>query len=756
MACCCCSQPCCYPQMPVVIGQPCNGGCCCRLRPPLPVPLQPPCCQSPFPTFYKPRPCCPQRCNPPPSCWCHPCLAPPPCCRPGAYNPRIPPPRTCPQPCCCQPCKVPPRCMPPPCQPCRRPCCPRPVLLPIPAYLSNSTDLNYNFKMACCACGPIPCGGIEYLGGCGIGSCCKKNCCFSRPRRVCEKLPKCFRCPPSGFPAPPLGCGSPMSCGCCTCFPPFPCEPHPCYPISCRRVPKCSEWPSCPCGRPFYRPLGPPKLCYRPLCVPPCPDCPLPRASPIPCYPRLFRNCKYCPRPRTPCYFEKPPSVVRDTFMYVMDEEANTRQRHLEREIACLKDTIWRLTSRVCVVETFLKNKYGQIVATPTISLTQSPVKVIPIVIPNSEVTVTADCETETEIVVDDPLGSTIEVTTITRDSDEGERITGESIQESNDDFSEAFGSDFQPNTCTDQNISEGGDPTFPVVAGDSDVIRIYKPELKTFVTVKAEVSERSIPSQISRDDLECHICQKKFSRQENVQRHMLLHRAAQFTCEECGRGFNHQGNLNTHKLRHERMNRRRIEAEERIKKLQQKPQTDLENRKFPCSFCEKRFYTAQQRNIHTRIHTGEKPFECNLCGMRFNQKASLFDHSLGHAGEKNNYCHLCPAGFVRSRNLLKHIRQVHKMAQIKTILNGERLVEFVPESEAAAIIESRKGNMEVKKPPKPRARKRKQMTAQSYSTRRSTKITRSEEETSPSPKEESEQLTFEGKCEADVEQFIG
>ena len=44
-----------------------------------------------------------------------------------------------------------------------------------------------------------------------------------------------------------------------------------------------------------------------------------------------------------------------------MEEEVNGRQRQLEREIACLKDTIWRLTSRVCVVESFLKNKYGNI-----------------------------------------------------------------------------------------------------------------------------------------------------------------------------------------------------------------------------------------------------------------------------------------------------------------------------------------------------------------------------------------------------------
>jgi hypothetical protein len=171
--------------------------------------------------------------------------------------------------------------------------------------------------MACCASaspGPTSCGGMEYIGGCGVDSACRKTCCPARPRRMCNRLPKCFPCPPPGFPAPPFDSCSPVSSG-FSPFPPFRCEPHPCYPISCRQVPKCSEWPCCPCGRPCYRPVGPPKLCYRPLSLPPSPDCPLPRAPPIPCYPRLFSNCKYCPPcPCPPCYLEKPPVVVRDTF----------------------------------------------------------------------------------------------------------------------------------------------------------------------------------------------------------------------------------------------------------------------------------------------------------------------------------------------------------------------------------------------------------------------------------------------------------
>lgn len=36
------------------------------------------------------------------------------------------------------------------------------------------------------------------------------------------------------------------------------------------------------------------------------------------------------------------------------------RQQTLEKEVSVLKDTIWRLTGRVYVLETFLSDKFGE------------------------------------------------------------------------------------------------------------------------------------------------------------------------------------------------------------------------------------------------------------------------------------------------------------------------------------------------------------------------------------------------------------
>jgi len=38
------------------------------------------------------------------------------------------------------------------------------------------------------------------------------------------------------------------------------------------------------------------------------------------------------------------------------------RQQTLEKEVSLLKDTIWRLTGRVYVLETFLSDKFGMFI----------------------------------------------------------------------------------------------------------------------------------------------------------------------------------------------------------------------------------------------------------------------------------------------------------------------------------------------------------------------------------------------------------
>ena len=106
----------------------------------------------------------------------------------------------------------------------------------------------------------------------------------------------------------------------------------------------------------------------------------------------------------------------------------------------------------------------------------------------------------------------------------------------------------------------------------------------------------------------ECDFCDKKFSRPENVTRHIKsVHEGKKpYTCEECGRNFTEKRNLEHHN------------------------ESYHAPRNLKCEMgCEDlKFATNKQMKYHMMsVHEKEKPFNCNLCDYSSVTKSNFNRH---------------------------------------------------------------------------------------------------------------------------------
>lgn len=82
--------------------------------------------------------------------------------------------------------------------------------------------------------------------------------------------------------------------------------------------------------------------------------------------------------------------------------------------------------------------------------------------------------------------------------------------------------------------------------------------------------------------------------------------------------------------------------------------------KRFVCSVCSKTYATAQNLDVHMRIHTGVRPFGCEHCGKKFLQSAHLKSHLSIHTGDRPHVCLICSRSFIVKYSLNLHMKKCH------------------------------------------------------------------------------------------------
>ncbi|GAB0096620.1 hypothetical protein DMENIID0001_121500 [Sergentomyia squamirostris] len=136
-----------------------------------------------------------------------------------------------------------------------------------------------------------------------------------------------------------------------------------------------------------------------------------------------------------------------------------------------------------------------------------------------------------------------------------------------------------------------------------------------------------------------CSICSKSYKSKDQLTEHMRERHSDEelpFSCCQCHKRFINKKKLKSHSVKH---------------------LPDAQKFIHPCPFCDKKFSTPGQIQIHVRvIHEGDKPFICEECGKSFGTKGGLTAHQITHSDDFTIQCPHCPKKFKSNKRLKRHI----------------------------------------------------------------------------------------------------